>query len=558
MSKVALDRVTSSFGFQAAFNNILQQIENEFSENVLYRKNPLGEPNSMSVDIDMGSHDLLNVGMVSATDFRINGETLTQSLQDTLEEVAAYPAEAMGYRDEALAYRDQAQGFAINSQDSALASQTSADDSAISAAEALASELAAELAAANAAADILANIAPVQARGILLTGETTITLPWEYDNVNKNVSVFLDGVKQDADVALTYPSTTTIVLSEAVTETTNWEVISLILTADSTLSGYVDQAQTIVNNAALSNLPVGSLIWVTGVNAPAGFIVGDGELRSRAAFPDLWAFAQASGNISVDDASWTFGQYSPGDGSTTFRVPKVDDRFIRGKSSTRAVGLVEEDAFQGHWHGNEYTTNLSASSKVGGGLVITASGDFNIKELLSGSDKQAQINDGTNGTPRTADETRPKALTMLPCIKAYDVISDPNVLNAVAVVNSIADIEARKVDEVDLNATGDAPMYVCRAWVNFDGTTTPPTIRASGNVSSVVRNVAGDYTVNFESPMPDANFAIAISTNASSSEGVGVSAKASGYHTASSVRVVNGNLSGSKFDPLYFNIVIFR
>jgi hypothetical protein len=117
MSKVALDRVTSSFGFQAAFNNILQQIENEFSENVLYRKNPLGEPNSMSVDIDMGSHDLLNVGMVSATDFRINGETLTQSLQDTLEEVAAYPAEAKGYRDEALIYKDQAQASALSVAD---------------------------------------------------------------------------------------------------------------------------------------------------------------------------------------------------------------------------------------------------------------------------------------------------------------------------------------------------------------------------------------------------------------------------------------------------------
>ena len=45
-----------------------------------------------------------------------------------------------------------------------------------------------------------------------------------------------------------------------------------------------------------------------------------------------------------------------------------------------------------------------------------------------------------------------------------------------------------------------------RAWVNFNGTTTPPTIRASGNVSSVTKNGTGDYTVNFTTAMPDENY----------------------------------------------------
>jgi hypothetical protein len=57
------------------------------------------------------------------------------------------------------------------------------------------------------------------------------------------------------------------------------------------------------------------------------------------------------------------------------------------------------------------------------------------------------------------------------------------------------------------NASGSAPVYACRAWVNFDGTTSPGTIRASGNVSSVTRNGTGDYTVNFTTAMPDANYA---------------------------------------------------
>jgi len=51
-----------------------------------------------------------------------------------------------------------------------------------------------------------------------------------------------------------------------------------------------------------------------------------------------------------------------------------------------------------------------------------------------------------------------------------------------------------------------AVAYGCRAWVNFNGTGTPA-IRASGNVSSITDNGVGNYTVNFTSDMPDANFA---------------------------------------------------
>ena len=46
---------------------------------------------------------------------------------------------------------------------------------------------------------------------------------------------------------------------------------------------------------------------------------------------------------------------------------------------------------------------------------------------------------------------------------------------------------------------------LCRAWVNFNGTGTVA-IRASFNVSSVTDNGAGDYTVNFTTAMPDANY----------------------------------------------------
>jgi hypothetical protein len=60
--------------------------------------------------------------------------------------------------------------------------------------------------------------------------------------------------------------------------------------------------------------------------------------------------------------------------------------------------------------------------------------------------------------------------------------------------------------------TGTAPLYMCRAWVNFNGTLTTGNIRASGNVSSVTRTATGNYTVNLATAMPDVNYAVCLGT----------------------------------------------
>ncbi len=64
-----------------------------------------------------------------------------------------------------------------------------------------------------------------------------------------------------------------------------------------------------------------------------------------------------------------------------------------------------------------------------------------------------------------------------------------------------------KLDSIGQGA-GNPPIYACRAWVNFDGTITLPTIRDSRNVSSVTRNANGNYTVSFIAAMQNANYCI--------------------------------------------------
>jgi hypothetical protein len=56
-------------------------------------------------------------------------------------------------------------------------------------------------------------------------------------------------------------------------------------------------------------------------------------------------------------------------------------------------------------------------------------------------------------------------------------------------------------------ATQNGMTGICKAWVNFDGTGTPA-IRGSFNVSSITDNGTGDYTVNFTTAMPNANYSI--------------------------------------------------
>lgn len=66
--------------------------------------------------------------------------------------------------------------------------------------------------------------------------------------------------------------------------------------------------------------------------------------------------------------------------------------------------------------------------------------------------------------------------------------------------------------KVALNAVGDAPIFACRAWVNFNGTGTVA-IRASGNVSSITDNGIGNYTINLTKAMPDDKYSVVGSSN---------------------------------------------
>ena len=127
-------------------------------------------------------------------------------------------------------------------------------------------------------------------------------------------------------------------------------------------------------------------------------------------------------------------------------------------------------------------------------------------------------------------------------------------------------------DTIQSSTTGTPPQFndgsgtqigtLCRAWVNFNGTSGSVAIRASFNVSSITYNGTGDYTVNFTNALSDANYGI-----------TGSVADAGGFRrlfnqygaaapTTSAVRVeckdASSGTTTANVDNTYMQVAIFR
>jgi len=111
---------------------------------------------------------------------------------------------------------------------------------------------------------------------------------------------------------------------------------------------------------------------------------------------------------------------------------------------------------------------------------------------------------------------------------------------------------------------------LCRAWVNFNGLSgASPVIRASFNVSSVVRSATGDYTVNFTNALSDSNYSVCGSCLGGSSSGSnyvlfgGKNANTTNTQTTSAVQITTAYVAstggvGGLIDHPVISVSVFR
>jgi hypothetical protein len=172
------------------------------------------------------------------------------------------------------------------------------------------------------------------------------------------------------------------------------------------------RATTEVIGVAPVNFPTGCVLPYAGTTAPEGWLLCDGSAVSRTDYAGLFAVLGS-----------THGQ---GDGSTTFHIPDLRGRFVRGvdgaanrdpDKATRTaantggntgnnVGSVQDDAVESHGHTSSIGyvgTFGSASSGSRGSYAGTSSG---ARDLTS-----------TNSSGKVSTESRGKNVNLNHIIK---------------------------------------------------------------------------------------------------------------------------------------------
>lgn len=117
------------------------------------------------------------------------------------------------------------------------------------------------------------------------------------------------------------------------------------------------------------------------------------------------------------------------------------------------------------------------------------------------------------------------------------------------------------------NPIGTAPIYGCRAWVNFDASrdssgaintsNTNRLIRASGNVTSVLKTATGKFTVTFTTAMSDTNYAVTCTSGTSPGSPRFAAADRS-TATTTTVKIETDDASGSAANFNENNVMVIR
>jgi len=348
----------------------------------------------------------------------------------------------------------------------------------------------------------------------------------------------------------TYPNFT-------ITNTAPDQTVSLTGAGTTSISGtYPNFTITSADSTVGTVTSVGGTGTVSGISL-SGTVTSSGNLT-------------LGGSLDLSSPP-TIGNTAPNTG--TFTTLTVNDNTTLGSSNTDTVTFtarINSDF-------DPATDNAYDLGRVGHEWRdLYIDGTANIDSLIADT---ADINAGTiDGTTIGASSASTGAFTTLSATGVTTVQAGTAAAPAITTTGdtntgfffpaadtiafSVGGAEAMRIDSsgnlLFNNGYGSvATAYGCRAWVNFNGTGTVA-IRASGNVSSITDNGTGNYTVNFTTAMPDANYAVVVTAGDTSS---GTCLSQSAFNTspttsASQVLVTNSVFTAT--DRPFVQVAIFR
>ncbi len=261
-------------------------------------------------------------------------------------------------------------------------------------------------------------------------------------------------------------------------------------------------------------VPIGTVAWFAMPVPPAGYLKCDGSAVGRTTCPELYAAIRTT--------------YGEGDGETTFNLPNLIGRFAEGSATPGTVKEAGLPNITGDFGAGSVTKNNSDGTvgneqlALGGCFEpISAISVTGVNETPSGGwfmNAQVGINASRSNTAYgKSDTVQPPALTLLPCIKAFDAAVDPGLIDITELANEVAG-KADK-DLSNLGATGKAKVanlampsgkavgltfshgakytaptdgYVCPAGY---GNTAPISLSSSSNIMNSTTGLLGNDSI---------------------------------------------------------------
>lgn len=400
--------------------------------------------------------------------------------EQTVSELTTQAQEATERSEQALTVAQEAKASA----DAAVATSQAALDGVTGATDAAEAATAAALAATTAAND--ANDAVSRIEGKADAAVATA-------NAAEGTANAIDGKAQTA----LDNSTAAVSAANAATSTANAVDGKAQSALDNSEAAQTDAADAKLL-ASQNALPVTYVSWWHKRSTiQAGSIPGDGQLISRATFPDITQAVLTGIVPVVTETEWQAdplkrGAYTLGDGSTTIRVPDYNGKSPGsigrvfpsgdGLNSVGTAGLIQRDALQnivGDVDLSAITGPLGASASGSGAFKRGALVRANVPTPTATTGYSLGFD--ASLAARTAAETRPSNVTGCFVIKAFGAVVNPGsvdaaqlasdyaVLNA-AVQSLAADVQAIKggsLLEVGSNSLGTYYKYASGDMICF-------------------------------------------------------------------------------------------
>ncbi len=205
-------------------------------------------------------------------------------------------------------------------------------------------------------------------------------------------------------------------------QVTNARIADDAITTAKIADGAVTQAKI---NSAVIFTPVGTVITYAGSSAPTGYLICNGTAISRTTYAALFAIIGTT--------------YGAGDGSSTFNLPNLQEKFIVGSSSNTGYNLADTGGaadviltatqMPNHAHYVNLTTNNAGNhnhtyAAFGGGtsgtvpaLRFDGGGAVNSNTSTHNGHNHSVTGNTNQQGGGAAHENRPPYIALLTCIK---------------------------------------------------------------------------------------------------------------------------------------------